>query len=143
MKLIISNNRVSATLKDEYEGPHEWVFAPSDFDESRAFEYTVDDAGNFSLPAPPTIVEVLEQAVQKRLDDFAKTKGYENINSATTYISSSVTKYKNEGTYAATARDSTWSALYQIIDDATDGRREKIVNFSEIESELPSLAWPT
>ena len=143
MKLIVSNNRVIATLKDEYEGPQEWIFAPSDFDESKAFDYTVDDAGNFSLPAGPTILEVLEQAVQKRLDDFAKTKGYENINSATTYISSSVTKYKNEGTYASTARDSTWSALYQIIDDANDGKRQKVNNFSEIESELPSLAWPT
>ena len=143
MKLIVSNNRVIATLKDGYEGPQEWIFAPSDFDESRAFEYTIDDNGNFSLPALPTIVEVLEQAVQKRLDDFAQTRGYENINSATTYISSTVTKYKNEGTYASTARDSTWNALYQIIDDANDGKREKIVNFSEIESELPSLAWPT
>ena len=143
MKLIVSNNRVNATLKDEYEGPHEWIFAPSDFDESRAFEYTIDDNGNFSLPALPTIVEILEQAVQKRLDDFAKTRGYENINSATTYINSSVDKYKNEGTYASTARDSTWNALYQIIEDVTDGNREKIVNFSEIESELPTLAWPT
>ena len=143
MKLIVSNNRVNATLKDEYEGPQEWVFAPSDFDESRAFDYTIDDNGNFSLPALPTIVEVLEQAVQKRLDDFAKTKGYENINSATTYISSSVTKYKNEGTYASTVRDSTWTALYQIIDDANDGRRNQIKEFSEIVSELPTLTWPT
>ena len=143
MKLIVSNNRVIATLKDGYEGPQEWIFAPSDFDESRAFEYTVDDAGNFSLPALPTILEVLEQAVQKRLDDFAKTKGYENINSATTYISSSVTKYKNEGTHASTVRDSTWNALYQIIDDMNDGKRNQIKEFSEIVSELPTLTWPT
>ena len=143
MKLIVSNNRVIATLKDEYEGPQEWVFAPSDFDESRAFEYTVDDVGNFSLPAPPTIVEVLEQAVQKRLDDFAKTKKYSDIGNATTYISSSVTKYKNEGTYASTARDSTWIAFYQIINDANDGKRQQIKEFSEIESELPTLTWPT
>jgi hypothetical protein len=33
--------------------------------------------------------------------------------------------------------------LYQIIEDAIAGEREKIVNFSEIESELPTLAWPT
>jgi len=143
MKLIVSNNRVIATLKDEYEGPQEWVLPPSDFDESRAFEYTIDSNGNFTLPEPPTLLKVLEQAVQKRLDDFAQTRGYENINSATTYISSSVTKYKNEGTYASTARDSTWNALYQIIDDVNDGNREKIVNFSEIESELPELNWPT
>ena len=138
MKLIVENNRVIATAFDGYKGPQKWVSSPSDFVESRSFEYTYIN-GVLDLPMLP----YLEIETQKRLDAFAQTRGYENINSATTYISSSVDKYKNEGTYAATARDSTWSALYQIIDDATDGRREKIVDFSKIESELPSLAWPT
>ena len=138
MKLIIENNRVIATAFDGYEGPQQWVSSPSDFVEARAFEYTYID-GVLDLPMLP----YLEIETQRRLDAFAQTRGYENINSATTYISSSVDKYKNEGTYAATARDSTWSALYQIIDDVTAGEREKIVNFSEIESELPTLAWPT
>ena len=138
MKLIVENNRVIATAFDGYEGPQQWVSSPSDFVEARVFEYTYIN-GVLDLPMLP----YLEIETQKRLDAFAQTRGYENINSATTYISSSVTKYKNEGTYAATARDSTWSALYQIIEDATDGNREKIVNFSEIVSELPTLAWPT
>jgi len=137
MKLIVENNRVIATAFDGYEGPQQWVFSPSDFVESRAFEYTYIN-GVLDLPMLP----YLEIETQRRLDAFAQTRGYENINSATTYISSSVDKYKNEGTYAATARDSTWSALYQIIEDATDGKREKIVDFSEIVSELPTLAWP-
>jgi len=138
MKLIVENNRVIATAFDGYEGPQKWVPAPSDFVESRAFEYTYID-GALDLPMLP----YLEIETQKRLDAFAQTRGYENINSATTYINSSVTKYKNEGTYASTARDSTWNALYQIIDDVTDGKREKIINFSKIESELPTLTWPT
>jgi hypothetical protein len=138
MKLIVENNRVIATAFDGYEGPQQWVSSPSDFVEARVFEYTYIN-GVLDLPMLP----YLEIETQKRLDAFAQTRGYENINSATTYISSSVTKYKNEGTYAATARDSTWSALYQIIEDATDGNREKIVDFSEIVSELPTLAWPT
>jgi hypothetical protein len=138
VKLIVENNRVIATAFDGYEGPQKWVSSPSDFVESRAFEYTYID-GVLDLPMLP----YLEIETQRRLDTFAQTRGYENINSASTYISSSVDKYKNEGTYAATARDSTWSALYQIIEDVTDGRREKIVDFSKIESELPSLTWPT
>ena len=138
MKLIVENNRVIATAFDGYEGPQQWVSSPSDFVESRAFEYTyIDDV--LDLPMLP----YLEIETQKRLDAFAQTKGYENINSATTYISSSVTKYKNEGTYASTVRDSTWNALYQIIDDVNDGKRQKVNNFSEIVSELPTLTWPT
>ena len=138
MKLIVENNRVIATAFDGYEGPQQWVSSPSDFVESRAFEYTYIN-GVLDWPMLP----YLEIETQNRLDAFAQTRGYENINSATTYINSSVTKYKNEGTYASSARDSTWNALYQIIEDATDGKREKIVDFSKIESELPSLTWPT
>ena len=138
MKLIVENNRVIATALDGYEGPQQWVPSPSNFVEARAFEYTYID-GVLDLPMLP----YLEIETQKRLDAFAQTRGYENINSATTYINSSVTKYKNEGTYASSARDSTWNALYQIIEDVADGNREKIVDFSEIESELPTLAWTT
>lgn len=138
MKLIVENNRVIATAFDGYEGPQQWVSSPSDFVESRAFEYTYID-GVLDLPMLP----YLEIETQRRLDAFAQTKGYENINSATTYISSSVTKYKNEGTYASTVRDSTWTALYQIIDDVNDGKRNQIKEFSEIVSELPTLVWPT
>lgn len=138
MKLIVENNRVIATAFDGYEGPQQWVPSPSDFVESRAFEYTYVD-GVLDLPMLP----YLEIETQRRLDAFAQTRGYENINSATTYINSTVDKYKNEGTYAIEARDSTWSALYQIIDDVNDGNREKIKLFSEIESELPQLDWPT
>lgn len=138
MKLIVENNRVIATAFDGYEGPQQWVPSPSDFVESRVFEYTYIN-GVLDLPMLP----YLEIETQKRLDAFAQTRGYENINSATTYINSSVDKYKNEGTYASTVRDDTWNALYQIIDDVTAGNRGKITDFSEIESELPELVWPT
>lgn len=138
MKLIVENNRVIATAFDGYEGPQQWVPSPSDFVESRVFEYTYIN-GVLDLPMLP----YLEIETQKRLDAFAQTRGYENINSATTYINSSVDKYKNEGTYASTVRDDTWNALYQIIDDVTAGNRGKITDFSEIKSELPELVWPT
>lgn len=137
MKLIVENNRVIATAFDGYEGPQQWVPSPSDFVESRAFEYTYVD-GVLDLPMLP----YLEIETQRRLDEFARTRGYENINSATTYINSTVDKYKDEATYAIAVRDSTWQALYDIIEDATAGNRPIVKQFSEIESELPTLTWP-
>lgn len=137
MKLIVENNRIVATVTDAYEGPQQWVLPPSDFVESRVFEYTYID-GVLALPMLP----YLEIETQKRLDAFAQTRGYENINSAVSYISSTVDKYKDEATYLIAARDSTWQALYNIVEDATAGNRPIVKQFSEIESELPTLTWP-
>jgi hypothetical protein len=146
MKLIVSNNRVIATLSDNYEGPHEWVLPPENFDESRALEYIVDESGNLALPLPPvespqkSLLEVLESVVEKRLDDFAATRGYSSIANATTYFNSSIEKYKKEATYAIEARDNTWIKFYEIMND--ENRDPPISEFSDIESELPTLEWP-
>jgi hypothetical protein len=146
MKLIVSNNRVIATLSDNYEGPHEWVLPPENFDESRALEYIVDESGNLALPLPSVepqqkpLLEVLESVVEKRLDDFAVTRGYSSIANATTYFNSSIEKYKKEATYAIEARDNTWIKFYEIMND--ENRDPPISEFSDIELELPTLEWP-
>lgn len=146
MKLIVSNNRVIATLSDNYEGPHEWVLPPENFDESKALEYIVDESGNLALPLPPVetpqkpLLEVLESTIEKRLDDFAATRGYSSIANATTYFNSSVEKYKKEATYAIEARDNTWIKFYEIMND--ENRDPPISEFSDIELELPTLEWP-
>lgn len=151
MKLIVSNNRVIATLSDNYEGPHEWVLPPENFDESKALEYVVDESGNLALPLPQVeipevetpqkpLLEVLESTIEKRLDDFAATRGYSSIANATTYFNSSVEKYKKEATYAIEARDNTWIKFYEIMND--ENRDPPISEFSDIELELPTLEWP-
>ena len=150
MKLIISNNRVIATLTDQYDGPHEWIFAPEDFDDSRAFDYIIDQNGNLTLPAPPeveqveipekTLLEILESAVEARLDFFAKTRGYSSIGIATTYINSIIDAYKNEAEYAIQIRDDTWVKFYEIMND--ESRDPPVESFSDIVAELPVLAWP-
>ncbi|MFH0782936.1 MAG: hypothetical protein V2B20_13450 [Pseudomonadota bacterium] len=74
------------------------------------------------------------EAVQKRLDDFAKTRGYDNIMSACSYAVSTNEKYASEGKCCIELRDRTWESCYSIISTATPTVEELIAS-------LPELAW--
>lgn len=95
-------------------------------------------------PPPPTVEQIVAQytaAVQKHLDDFARTRGYDGILSAATYATSTVPKFKAEGQYAVEARDATWAKCYEVLAAAEAGTRP-MPTFEELLAELPVLAWP-
>lgn len=106
-------------------------------------------------PPPPTDAELLaaskiaaKQAValfttqiQKRLDDFAKTRGYDGILSACTYATSAVIKSHTEGQCCVDARDNTWSSAYAILADVEAGSRA-MPTLEDVMLELPALEWP-
>ena len=93
---------------------------------------------------PPTSEQIIASfvsAVQRRLDDFAKTRGYDGILSAATYATSTVPKFAGEGQYAVEARDATWAACYQMLDEVQSGHRP-MLSIEEVMAELPELKWP-
>jgi len=92
--------------------------------------------------AQAQLKESVVQQTQQRLDAFAQTRNYDGILSACTYATSSVAQFAKEGAYAVTARDTTWSALYQILADVTSGKRATPTGYADIEPELPTLTWP-
>lgn len=107
---------------------------------------TADDTGRpvLSDPPPPTVDDLIAQytsAVQQRLDDFARTRGYDGILSAATYATSTVPKFAAEGQYAVTARDATWTKCYEILADFTTGAIPAPI-LETILSEMPPLEWP-
>lgn len=81
-------------------------------------------------------------ATQRRLDAFAQTRNYDNILSACTYAESTVPRFAAEGQYCVSARDATWSTLYTILAEVEAEQRPVPTGFSDIEAELPALAWP-
>jgi hypothetical protein len=81
-------------------------------------------------------------AVQQRLDTFAQSRGYDNILSACTYVTSSVPKFAAEGAYAVSRRDATWAALYGVMADVEGGSTPMPTSFADIETLLPELIWP-
>ena len=98
-------------------------------------------------PVKPTLSAADVQAevtkkTQERLDNFARQRGYDGILSACTYVGSAIPKFNDEGIAARNARDMTWAALYGIMQDIMDGKRQMISSYEEIEGELPACVWP-
>lgn len=95
-------------------------------------------------PPPPTseqIIATYTAEIQKRLDDFAKTRNYDGILSAATYATSTVPKFAAEGQYAVEARDATWAKGYEVL-AAVEANARPLLSLEELAAELPSLAWP-
>lgn len=107
-------------------------------------EITQAEADTLRAPPPPTVAEIIATyttAIQKRLDDFARTRNYDGILSAATYATSVVAKFKAEGQYAVEARDATWAKGYEILAAVEAGTRP-LPTLEGLAAELPVLAWP-
>lgn len=91
---------------------------------------------------PERIKAAIVQATQDRLDDFARTRDYDDIKSASDYAGCSVPRFDVEGTYCRNARAETWAKLYDMLDEVNAGTRPMPTGYVDIESELPTLAWP-
>lgn len=92
-------------------------------------------------PTPEQIIAGFTAAIQQRLDEFAKTRGYDSILSACTYATSLVPAFKTEGQYCVEARDGTWSSAYTIMAAVQSGQRS-MPTLAEVLAELPNLVWP-
>lgn len=80
-------------------------------------------------------------AIQTRLDEFARTRGYDGILNAATYANSTIPKYQVEGEYAMVARDATWLKANEIMNGMVSDS-QSIPTIDEVMAELPILAWP-
>lgn len=93
---------------------------------------------------PPEQIEFeIVTSTQQRLDDFARTRNYDGILSLCTYASSPNPKFQAEGQYGVEARDSTWTKLYEILNEVESGARPMPFEYADIENELPLLVWPS
>ena len=85
--------------------------------------------------------DAIKAEVQKKLDDFARQKGYDDLRSACTYTNSSIEVYRTEGIRATELRDLTWYTLYVYFNDVITGVRDLPVTWNDIAQNLPELTW--
>lgn len=133
------SNTATALASNLYSGPMRFAPAPENFDANNWTNYIIT-ANDVVIMRASTYQ--LEQSCQSHLDTFAQTKGYNDILSASSYANSSNSVYKLEGTYAADARDATWSKFYIILSEVQANTRPPIGCFADIVPELPELIWP-
>ena len=83
------------------------------------------------------------QVIQQALDDFARTRSYDHINSACTYATSTDPQFRLEGEYCVALRDTTWRTGYRLLDEVKAGTRE-VPTETELLALLPvgSAKWP-
>ena len=84
----------------------------------------------------------IQSQIQQRLDSFAQSRMYDSALSCCSYSASTDPTFNAEANYMLTARESTWTASRTIYDDVVAGNRAIPNDISEIEGELPTLAWP-
>lgn len=101
------------------------------------------DKVSFKNPQPSSeqIIAQYTVAIQQRLDEFARTRGYDSILSAATYAASTVPGFAAEGQYCIGARDAAWAKYYEILAAVEAGTRP-MPTLDEIFTELPTLVWP-
>lgn len=113
------------------------------------------DAIRASRQSTPNAVADFTAAIQQRLDDFARTRNYDNVDSASKYQNISdaeisllpvpeqatVSKFRVECRYLALSVARTWATYYAILADVQAGKRP-MPTLEQILAELPVLEWP-
>lgn len=85
--------------------------------------------------------ETIKYHVQKKMDDFATTRGYDDLKSVCNYTSSTILKYKKEAEHCVNIRDLTWTILHSHLKGVIVGSIPVPTKWDDIASALPPLDW--
>lgn len=88
----------------------------------------------------PGIQEALTKAVQEYMDATVQTRGYDNINSACSYSTSTDAAFLAEAQACVAWRDKVWRYCYNALAQVLAGQRD-IPTADQLISELPELDW--
>lgn len=106
--------------------------------------------GEWLEPLPePIDPERLQQdftaEVQKRLDDFARTRMYDDIKSLSDYAGDADPVFNAEGTYGKSLRSQTWRAAINYMQDILAGNKPMPASVEEAitAANLPTPEWPS
>lgn len=158
-KALILDGAIVQIEAEEFPvaAPLTWVDAPED---ATIETHVYDGAAVVPKPAPPPptpeqVIAKYTALIQKRLDDFAKTRGYDGVDSIGKYkdltdaaiavmpvdLQPMVTRYRDECKYLEAANSITWAKSELIMLEVKAGKRP-VPTWGEMEAELPLLEWP-
>lgn len=127
-KPFVNTDEVLAAI-DEYENfPRAW--------------HAIMTPEEEALAAALITAEEYKAKTQERLDAFAKTRDYESMERAITYVGDPFPRFDSDGCYCKQARSDTWSYLFTELGKVKAGLRTLPDTWEELEAELPNLEWP-
>lgn len=97
-----------------------------------------------TISTPPSFEERVREytrKVQQWMDATARARNYDNILSACTYATSTVSKFQAEGQRCVEWRDAVWTKCYEILAEVQEGIIPEPA-VEEFLTQLPELTWP-
>ncbi len=88
-----------------------------------------------------TVIKLVKDTVQKRLDTWASTKGYDDCKSVCGYSQSVIPEWQADAARAIYLRDTSWFNLYSYLADLQNGLVRPIRSANDLETYLPVLSW--
>lgn len=102
------------------------------------------------------VLRALEFEINRYLNSFAATRGYDNVNSAAKYLNVQdtflnslgevdkklVLNFKTEAQYLLQMNSLVWAKYIAIVTEINAGTRPLPTSFEDIKQELPQLTWP-
>lgn len=104
-------------------------------------QLTQGELDEMALRKSGQVIDDFKKEASKRLDEFAQSRGYDNIISLTTYMTSNNPDYVAEATRGIYLRDEWWSTLTMLMNEVLDGIRPLPATFDVLAVELPELTW--
>ena len=93
-------------------------------------------------PTPVQLQKAFTDAIQARLDAFARTRNYDGILSACSYVTDPNPRFASDGQTCVNKRSETWTAAYAILAEVEAATRPMPSSIADIEQDLPVLVWP-
>lgn len=102
---------------------------------------TQAELDQMALSKSGQVIDDFKKEASRRLDEFAQSRGYDNIISLTTYVTDANPDYVAEAQRGVYLRSQWWSILTAILNDVLAGTRPLPATFDDLADELPSLTW--
>lgn len=90
---------------------------------------------------PPPTLDDFRLAIQWRIDETARQRGYDSGVTCSSYIGSTVPAWAAEAAAFVSYRDAVWAYAYAEMAKVENDKRE-MPTIADILSELPSVNWP-
>lgn len=148
--IIVSDDELRECLLPPYNPETMAPFGSAD--EVRAYAASIAVRPEFFSPRvtpeqraadrAAAIANEIGRVVQMRLDEFARSRGYDSLLSACTYATSGVPQFAAEGQCCMNLRDAMWGGLAGIMAEVQAGTRPLPASIADVEADLPPLEWP-
>ena len=102
---------------------------------------TTQEIAQMTIQKSGQVIDIYKATASQLLDEFAQSRGYDNIISLTTYINDPNPDYVAEANRGIYLRSVWWTTLTAIMNDVLSGTRVLPASWEELQAELPELSW--